>query len=217
MPDWSTIIMNATTTDKKAHPLWLITQDVTKISVWAFCILWHVLLITMFLDIKISGYAIVFTLFLIFGGMAALVATFAYIDACEVKNTNTPNDKTIFQKYISFKQTILRGWGMLFRTLFISCIAIAGYHWIDPQPIGNTSLLDLTVRQFFGNLFAFLLVAGCIVWFLKFPKSKNPSSEDISEHPHLVWGYFGVFLIALAIMVAVLGGGVLMFAQEAMN
>ncbi|MCB9984646.1 MAG: hypothetical protein H6864_03035 [Micavibrio sp.] len=191
---------------KNSHPLWLITQDVTKISVWVLCILWHVLIITMFLDIKISGYAIVFMLCLFSGSMAALVAAFACIGACEDKKAKTPNGKTIFQKYVSFKQTILRGWGMLFRTLFISCIAIAGYQWIDPQPIGNTSLPDLTVRQFFGNLFAFLLVAGCVVWFLKFPKSKAPMSEDISEYPYLVWGLFGVILIALVIMVGAYGG-----------
>jgi len=194
------------TIDKNVDPLWLIIQDVMRITFWIFCILWHIFLITLFLDIKISGSTLVFIPCIVLVAMIILVAVFARLEALEAKKEEKTNGITIFQKYTTFKLDILNGLGRLFRTIFISFVGIAGYHWIDPQPIGDTPFPDLTLRQFFGNLFALLLGLGCIVWFFKFPKNKNPMSEDPIRKPYLSWGCFGIFLVLLVIIVGAYGG-----------
>lgn len=193
--------------DKKRTPLWLIAQDVTKISFWIFCILWHILLITVFLNMKLNGNILIIIPGVVLSGMLLLIATFAWMGVWDERKLDKPDKSTIFQKYISLKLRLLRGWGMLFRTLFISLIGIVGYHWIDPPLIGDKPFLDLTLRQFFGNLLASLFVIGCIVWFFRFPKNKSHiCTDDPTQNSYVLWGIFGVLLLVLTTAIVAYGG-----------
>ena len=99
----------------------------------------------------------------------------------------------------SFGWALVRYWGMIFRTLFIPFVGIIGYFWIDPKSIGNTPFAELTLNQVFDNLFAMLIVLGCIYWFFNFPdQTKTNSTKD---NPYVTWGQFGATLILLVSLV----------------
>ena len=105
-------------------------------------------------------------------------------------------------KFEALKWTALRGWGILFRTLFISFVGIAAYLWIDPQPIGDVPFAQLTLNQVFQSLFAFLIASGCIYWFLKFPDQKNTKGSN--DNPYISWGWFGILVAMIVFMVSML-------------
>lgn len=99
-------------------------------------------------------------------------------------------------KLYAFGWAILRWWGMLFRTLFISFVGIVGYFWLDPQSIGDVPFSELTLNQIFKNLFAVLIVIGCFIWFFDFPN--QGSSKDPESNPYVSWGRFGGWVLFLA-------------------
>lgn len=193
--------------DKKPHPLWLIIQDVTKITIWTFSILWHVHLLLIVLDIKINLNAVVSTLFFVIASMFFLITVFAGIGIWEYRKAENPSGDTILQKYAAFKLAILSVWGMIFRTLFISCIGIAAYFWFDPQPLGDIPFSQLTLNKIFSSLFGVVIPLGCILWFFKFPDNKNHAcTHDPKQNSYVIWGTFGVVLISLVIVVVAYGG-----------
>lgn len=108
----------------------------------------------------------------------------------------------ISSKLNTLKTQILRKWGMLFRTLFISSIGIIAYLWLEPQNIGDVPFSELTFNQIFSNLFFTLVAIGCLYWFFKFPVQDHPDWPN--DNPYESWGWFGAFLILIVSVVALL-------------
>lgn len=103
-------------------------------------------------------------------------------------------------KLETLKWTALRRWGMLFRIIFICSLGIGGYLWLDPQPLGDVPISQLTLNQIFSNLFAVILSVGCFFWFVNFPQEKkNPESPD--DNPYVIWGLFSILFMFLATLI----------------
>jgi len=79
-----------------------------------------------------------------------------------------------------------RGWGMLFRAVFIGAIAFIGYNWIDPRAIGDIPLSQLTLNDIIKPVFAIALGLGCLGWFFSFPET---------DEGYNGWAYFGYIVI----------------------
>jgi hypothetical protein len=94
---------------------------------------------------------------------------------------------------ITIMLRILRWWGMLFRSCFISSIGLGAYLWFAPQPIGDVPFSELTLNQVFGNLFAVIIASGCIFWFFKFPIQEHPDWPN--DNPYDFWGSLGIFVV----------------------
>lgn len=100
----------------------------------------------------------------------------------------------------TFPMALVRGWGMIFRAIFITIIGIVAYFWLDPQSIGDVPLSQLTLNHIFSNLFSVLIFIGCIIWFFNFPDQANKKSSK--DNPYFLWGQFGgavVLVIALVL------------------
>ena len=93
---------------------------------------------------------------------------------------------------------LIRWWGIIFRALFICAVGVIGYFWIDPQSISDVPLSQLTLKQIFGNLFAVLIILGCIRWFFEFPEQKNDNNPE--ENPYVGWGQFGGLVVIVAVL-----------------
>ena len=93
----------------------------------------------------------------------------------------------------AFGWALLRWWGILFRTLFISIVGVVGYFWLDPQSIGDVPLSQLTLNQILKNVFAFAIAIGCISWFFKFPETSGARSPE--DNPYVGWGRFGGWVV----------------------
>jgi hypothetical protein len=207
-------------TDSKITPHWRIGRDIVTIAVYTSSVLW----------MAVAGMVVwggkdaISVGVLIFTTCFALTSIFLLIVIEPIAkkitsngiNIESPKESGTFLKFQAFKLTVLIWCGKLFRTIFIIFIGIAGYSWIDPQPIGDTSLPDLTVRQFFSNMFAFLVALGCIVWFLRFPNNNNPAlTSDPTQNSYVLWGAFGIIVVSLGVGITFLAYPVLMILQEA--
>lgn len=111
---------------------------------------------------------------------------------------------SIGSKLDTLKWIALRRWGMLFRTLFISFLGIAAYFWMEPQNIGDVPFSELTLNQIFKNLFAFLMVGGCICWFFKFPDERNSMVEEPNDNPYVFWGRLSILVALIVTVIAFL-------------
>mgnify|MGYP001592815008 CR=1 FL=1 len=121
----------------------------------------------------------------------------AEVDAKTVVKQREP--EAAQSKLETFGWALVRWWGILFRTVFISLVGIIGYLWLDPQSVGDVPLAELTLNRILKNLFAVLLAIGCVSWFFKFPDQRDSKSPE--ENPYVTWGRFG----GLVILVAALG------------
>ena len=101
-------------------------------------------------------------------------------------------------KLDAFRWAILRWWGGLFRTFFISSVGIVGYLWLDPKSIGDVPFASLTLNQVFSNLFAVLIVIGCFSWFFDFPEERD--AKDSEYNPYVGWGRFGNWVVLIALI-----------------
>lgn len=55
-----------------------------------------------------------------------------------------------------------------------------GVHlWIDPQPLGDIPLSQLTLNMIFSNLFAGALAIGALYHFFNFPDTPNSEIVDV--------------------------------------
>lgn len=93
---------------------------------------------------------------------------------------------------------LIRWWGIIFRALFICAVGVIGYFWIDPQSISDVPFSQLTLKQIFGNLFAVLIVLGCIRWFFEFPEQRN--DNNLEENPYVGWGQFGSLVVIVSVL-----------------
>ncbi len=91
-----------------------------------------------------------------------------------------------------------RGWGMMFRLLFIVTIGLIGYFWIDPHSIGDIPFSQLTLNHIFKNLSALILVVFCIAWFFKFPDQHEGMNDE--GNPYNMWANFSGLLIIIGII-----------------
>lgn len=107
-------------------------------------------------------------------------------------------------KLNTIKWTIVRWWGMLFRTVFISSIGFSGYFWFNPQPLGDIPISQLTLNQIFGNLFGVAIPLGCIFWLFNFPDEKKSITKDPSSSPYYLWGGFGALATFIILVISLL-------------
>lgn len=104
-------------------------------------------------------------------------------------------------KLNTIKWTIVRWWGMLFRTAFILSIGFFGF--IFYKPIGDIPFSQLTLNQVFSNLFATIIVLGSIFWFFNFPNEKHfDLLENQKQSPYAIWGQFGGIVICIAALIS---------------
>lgn len=84
---------------------------------------------------------------------------------------------------------LIRGWGMLFRALFICSIGLVAYFWLDPLSIKDVPFAKLTLRQVIKFFSAAAIILSCAVWFFDFP------GRDRDNDPYDRWATFSVFFI----------------------
>ena len=102
-------------------------------------------------------------------------------------------------RIISFLMKLKRGWGMIFRFLFIVSIGFIGYYWIDPQSIGDIPFSQLTLNLILKKLFAGLLILGCIVWFFRFPERHEEMKDE--DDPYSMWANISCFFIFIGFLI----------------
>ena len=88
-----------------------------------------------------------------------------------------------------FLNTLKRGWGMLFRALFIGSIGLIAYLWMDPLSIKDVPFAKLTLSNVAKFFAAAAIILYCLVWFFDFP------SREKDKDPYGKWAIFGVFVI----------------------
>ena len=85
-------------------------------------------------------------------------------------------------------ETVVRWWGIVFRLIFISFIAIANYLWLDPKSIGDVPLASLTLRDILGNILVAGVAIYCLNWIFQVPEDKER---------YLDWAKFGTWVAAI--------------------
>lgn len=90
---------------------------------------------------------------------------------------------------------LLQWWGMLFRVLFIALIGIVGYLWMDPQPIGDVPLGELTLKQIASNVLGIGIPILCFIWLFKLNKKHGDESLSLED-----WGRFGGFVLLIGLV-----------------
>ena len=88
-----------------------------------------------------------------------------------------------------FLRKIMRGWGMLFRALFICSVGLVAYFWLDPLSIKDVPFAKLTLRAVIKFFSAVAIILYCAVWFFDFPE------RDRDRDPYDRWATFSVFVI----------------------
>lgn len=86
-----------------------------------------------------------------------------------------------------FLRKIIRGWGMLFRALFICSVGLVAYFWLDPLSIKDVPFAKLTLRAVIKFFSAVAIILYCMVWFFDFPER--------DRDPYDRWATFSVFVI----------------------
>lgn len=100
---------------------------------------------------------------------------------------------------LSFLMKLKRGWGVIFRLLFIVSIGLIGYLWIDPHSIGDIPFSQLTLNHIIKNLFAGLVVVGCFAWFFSFPEQHKEMKDE--DNPYIMWANFSGVLIFIGVLI----------------
>jgi len=90
---------------------------------------------------------------------------------------------------------LLRWWGMLFRFLFIALVGIIGYLWMDPQPLGDVPLGQLTLKQIAANIMGVVIPIACFIWLFKLNKK-----HDDESLPYEDWGQLGGYALLIGII-----------------
>jgi hypothetical protein len=105
------------------------------------------------------------------------------------QNHNEVNAESLMNR-VSMR--LLRWWGMLFRVLFITLVGIIGYLWMDPQPLGDIPLSQLTLKQIASNIMAVVIPIACFIWLFKLNRKYGDESL-----PYEDWGRLGGFALLL--------------------
>ena len=105
-----------------------------------------------------------------------------------------------FDSITKFLMKLKRGWGMIFRFLFITSVGFIGYIWFNPQNLGDIPFSQLTLNLLFNNLFSLGIVIYCIIWFFNFP-------DDSFDEPYNKWANYS--LIVYLILVYMDGKGLI--------
>lgn len=192
---------------EKIQPFWNVIKDTLIITFSLFCLLWHVVLLSVLFGVDISTNTIISISYFICALIPFLLVGFAVIEILRKQKKSESKDSFIFQNRLA----LLRGWGMLFRTLFITAIGVMAYLCFKPQSLGDVPLSQLTLNQIFGNLFGVLIPLVCIFWFFRFPKQKD--SDEPHENRYAMWGLLGIVIIAGGFLLLFMGGMVLKAMQ----
>lgn len=185
---------------EKIQPFWNVIKDTSIITFGLFCLLWQVVLLSVLFGVEISTDTIISISYFICALIPFLLVGFVLIEILRKEKKTESKDSFIFQNRL----TILRGWGMLFRTLFITAMGMIAYLWFKPQSLGDIPFSQLTLNQVFDNLFGILIPLGCIFWFFKFPKHKD--SGEPYENKYAMWGLLGIVIIAGGFLLLFMGG-----------
>lgn len=182
---------------EKIQPIWNVAKDTIIITFGLFCLLWQVVVVSVLFGIEISTNTIIFISYSILTLSPFLFAGFTLI---AILKKIESKDSFLFQN----KLALLRGWGMLFRVLFITSIGILAYLFFKHQSLDDIPLSELTLNQVFGNLFGVLIPLICIFWFFNFPKQKD--SDGPYENPYAMWGMLGIIFFLGGFLLLFIGG-----------
>jgi hypothetical protein len=94
---------------------------------------------------------------------------------------------------------LYRGWGMLFRFIFIASIGFLGYQWVEGGPsIVDTPFSQLTLGIIIRGLLTIAIPLGCLGWFFSFPDYNDPEDKD---NPYYLWANGSFLLIGIIVIV----------------
>ena len=96
------------------------------------------------------------------------------------------------QTFKGLLNIVIRGWGMLFRALFIASIGLIVFIWMDPLSIKDVPFAKLTMRKVVEFFSAAAIIVYCFVWFFDFPP------RDGKKDPYGKWAMFSIVVILAA-------------------
>lgn len=97
----------------------------------------------------------------------------------------------------AFFMKLLRGWGMLFRFIFICSIGYIGYSVFHVPSILDIPFSQLTIKSVAGSVFSIVIPFLCVGWFFNFPDYDEPEDKD---NPYYLWAKGGLALIGAGVL-----------------